>query len=156
MPAACEADLQLGDFIRERSGFAAVEEVLSGRGLEAVYAWICARDGAANGKSAAEICAADNDKNDPPTAEAIQVFMRILGVVAGDLALTHLPFGGIFLTGGMMRRLAPNNTPEFIRAFRAKGRKSDFMDGFPVALIDDDFAALTGCAVALNAKMSLI
>ena len=35
---------------------------------------------------------------------------------------------------------------DFAGAFRDKGRFSPLMAEFPVSIIEDDFAALTGCA----------
>jgi glucokinase len=71
-----------------------------------------------------------------------------MGHVIGDLALSHLPFGG-HLPGG--RRLPRLHAPwldefGFAEAFRAKGRFSGFMEQFGVQVVTDDYAALTGCA----------
>jgi glucokinase len=66
-------------------------------------------------------------------------------------ALTLLPFGGVYLTGGVTRALAPWLAgPDVAAAFRDKGRFSDFMAAFGMAIINDDFAALTGCAAHLE------
>ncbi|MFZ1726109.1 MAG: glucokinase, partial [Albidovulum sp.] len=82
-----------------------------------------------------------------------RAFVRLLGAVAGDLALTHLPFGGIYLIGGVARAFAPYLEPfGFAEAFRDKGRFSGFMRDFPVTVIEDDFAALAGCAVYLDGR----
>jgi glucokinase len=70
-----------------------------------------------------------------------------MGHVIGDLALSHLPFGGIYLVGGVSRAFAPwLDEFGFAEAFRAKGRFSDFMEQFGVQVVTDDYAALTGCA----------
>jgi hypothetical protein len=66
-------------------------------------------------------------------------------------ALTLLPFGGVYLTGGVARALARWLAgPDVAAAFRDKGRFSDFMAAFGMAIINDDFAALTGCAAHLE------
>ena len=36
--------------------------------------------------------------------------------------------------------------PSGSRGYLDKGRLSDFLRTFPVALVEDDYAALTGCA----------
>ena len=78
-------------------------------------------------------------------------FVRVLGTVAGNLALMYLPFGGIHLAGGVARRFGPwLGRMGFEEAFCAKGRFSDFMLQFPVAVINDDYSALTGCAAHLT------
>jgi len=59
--------------------------------------------------------------------------VEMLGAVAGNLALTQLPFGGIYLVGGVSRALAPYfDEFGFHDAFRDKGRFSSFMDSFTV------------------------
>ncbi|MEP4112386.1 MAG: glucokinase, partial [Nitratireductor sp.] len=65
-----------------------------------------------------------------------------------DLALTFLPRGGIYLTGGVTRALAPfiqGADSPFARAFLAKGRMRELMQGFALDLVVDDSAALVGC-----------
>jgi glucokinase len=78
----------------------------------------------------------------------------MLGVVSGDLALTTLPFGGVWLVGGLARAFAPYLQDfGFVEAFRDKGRFSGFMEQFGLGVVEDDNAALTGCASHL-ARMS--
>ncbi|MGB1034869.1 MAG: glucokinase, partial [Primorskyibacter sp.] len=82
---------------------------------------------------------------------AAELFVKVLGRYAGDLALIQLPFGGIFLCGGLARAFAPHYGPMgFADAFRDKGRFSTFMDQFPVQIVTDDNAALQGCASYLD------
>ena len=134
----------------EKAGFASIEDVLSGRGLEAVYHWsgLGPEVGAVTG---AQIMAGLADGSDPRAEAAVRIFTRTLGVVAGNLALTLLPFGGIFLIGGMSRAIAPYSERfGFAEAFASKGRFGPFMKGFSVSVIEDDFAALTGCAAHLD------
>ncbi len=121
--------------IEDTYGFACIEDVLSGRGTETVRAWI------------AELTGSDNQLNSNKYAYQ-SVMSGILGSVTGDLALTHLPYGGIYLTGGVIQALLPNlHTDRLIDAFTSKGRFTDFMDQFSICLIRDDQPALRGCAV---------
>ena len=92
--------------------------------------------------------------SDDRAAEAASIFVRLLGTVAGNLALIHLPFGGVFLAGGVSQAFAPLLKPYgFDDAFRDKGRFAGFMGNFGVTVIEDDYAALTGCASHLAALM---
>jgi glucokinase len=147
MPVRTEADLRLAHFVETAHGFPGVEDVLSGRGLERLYAWVSAEAGQPGERKAAEIMAA-LDAGDEPLAEAAaRAFVRLFGAEAGNLALTHLPFGGIFLVGGVSRAFTAHLGPMgFAQAFRDKGRFAGFMQNFPVWIIEDDYAALTGCA----------
>jgi glucokinase len=74
----------------------------------------------------------------------------MLGSVAGNLALIQLPFGGVYLVGGVSQAFAPYlGDYGFVEAFRDKGRFAGFMSNFGVGVIEDDYAALTGCAAHL-------
>ncbi|MGB3179353.1 MAG: glucokinase [Albidovulum sp.] len=149
LPVRSKADLALMQFVETAHGFAGVEDVLSGRGLERLYAFHAKLAGTGDQLTAAAIMAAINDD---PVAEATgRCFLRLLGTVAGDLALIHLPFGGIHLVGGVARAFAPYfQTFGFAEAFRDKGRFADFMKDFTVSVIEDDYAALEGCAAYLS------
>lgn len=158
LPVRHAEELALADWLRARHGFAAVEDVLSGRGLERLDWWcaISAEDAGETSKTraAAAIMAALADGEERAT-RAARIFARLLGRVAGDLALIHLPFGGVYLAGGVSRAFAPYlHRLGFADAFRDKGRFDSFMDGFAVTLITDDYAALTGCAGYLDARRS--
>lgn len=147
-----EAELDLARHIEADHGFASVEDVLSGRGFERVYAWHSARAGDGQRKAAADIMAAVDRASDPVATEAVRTFVRFFGRIAGDLALDHLPLGGVFLSGGVSRAVAPYfDRFGFADAFRDKGRFSGLMKDFSVKVIEDDFAALTGTAAHLAA-----
>ncbi|MBS0565689.1 MAG: glucokinase [Proteobacteria bacterium] len=128
-------------------GFAGVEDALSGRGLERLYAWCTEEAGTPAELSAAAIMDRIAGGRDPAADRAREMFLRLLGRVAGDLALVHLPFEGIYLVGGVARAFTPYlGDGTLAAAFRDKGRFSGFMDDFPLSVIEDDFAALEGCA----------
>lgn len=146
LPVRTEAELRLSRFAARTHGFAEVEDVLSGPGLERVYAWLGEEAGDPRPATAGEIAAA-LARGEARAEEAARVFVGALGAVCGDLALIHLPFGGVFLVGGVARAFRDHLGPlGFAEAFRAKGRFSGFMETFAVHLIEDDYAALTGLA----------
>ena len=151
VPAQTDADLNLIKFVERTSGFPDIEEILSGRGLEHIYAWIGQETGDSRTAKAADIIKGFESDSDPRSEQAMRTFARLLGVVAGNLALVHLPFGGIYLSGGVARAFAPHLTElGFIEAFRSKGRFAEFMDSFGVKVITDDYSALAGCAKHLS------
>jgi glucokinase len=129
-------------------GRASVERALSGNGLREIYAFVCDRDGQpCEAGTSAEISTAAVAGADEQAVAAAHLFLRLLGRVAGDLALTFLPHGGIYLYGGVCRALAPLivGTDTFRDAFRAKGRMAPFMADFDAHLLLDDRVALSGC-----------
>lgn len=159
LPLRGAADRRLHQFLEEKlpaaHGFASIEDVLSGRGLEHVYQWLGAEAGDEAKKTAAEIMGALADGSDPRAAETARIYVRMLGNVAGNLALTLLPYGGIYFIGGVVRAMQPWLQPfGFEEAFCDKGRLSDFNRQFAVSVIEDDYAALTGCAVFLQSQPS--
>ena len=148
LPVRTEADLALARFVGDSHGFPALEEVLSGRGLSNVDAFVGGADAARRPGDA--IMAALNDEGEERARAAVHLFIRLLGNAAGDIALSHLPRGGIFLIGGVARAVAPHfDAADFTGAFRDKGRFGTFMEAFPVWLVEDDYAALIGVAAYL-------
>ena len=97
MPIRTEQDLRLARFVEtygpHAHGFAGVEDVLAGRGLEHVHAFITTEAGAPQDLKAAEIMAA-LAAGDPLARETARLYVHILGAELGNLALIHLPFGG--------------------------------------------------------------
>ena len=149
MPVRTEADLRLAHFVETAHGFPGVEDVMSGRGLERLHAFVTTEAGAPAELPAATIMAAI-DAGDPMAMQTARMFSRLLGSESGNLALIHLPFGGIYLVGGVARAFADHLGPMgFPDAFRDKGRFAGFMENFAVTLLEDDYAPLTGCAAHL-------
>ncbi len=155
LPIRDENELRLCNYVASAHGFPAVEDVVSGRGLERVYAWLGHEDGDPREASSKDIMDACANGSDPRATRAAEVFAHIFGTVAGNLALIYLPFGGIYLVGGMARAFGPYlDKFGFCDAFRDKGRFAGFMKNFAVHLIEDDYAALTGSASHLMALRS--
>lgn len=149
LPIEGSLELSLQASLSAGRGRASVERALSGNGLVEIYEWCCKTNGrATHFQKPAEVAAAAVAGADGDCQQAADLLLRFLGRVAGDLALAFLPTGGIFLAGGVTRSLAPliRSTATFQSAFRAKGRQSAFMESFPISLLLDDWAALSGCA----------
>jgi glucokinase len=149
LPTRTAREAELSHFVGQKHGFPSIEDVLSGRGLENVYRFVTAQTGVETRLKAHEIMAAC-DQGDAAAVDAVQTCVRVLGAVCGNLALTLLPLGGIYLVGGVSRAFAPHlASAGFADAFCDKGRFSTFMQKFPVSVVTDDYAALTGCAAYL-------
>jgi glucokinase len=154
MPIRTEADLRLAHYVETAHGFPGVEDVMSGRGLERLWGFVTTEAGAPSDRSAAEIMQAIDAGQDPHARATALLFTRLLGAEAGNLALIHLPFGGIYLVGGVARAFTDHLGPMgFAAAFRDKGRFAGFMQNFAVTLLEDDYAPLTGCAAYLAQHM---
>ena len=156
MPVRTEEDFQLARFVEARLKsegevpHAGVEEVLAGRGLANLHAFAAYAAGHPASLTSSEVLAA-LDAGDATAAHAARLYVHILGQMLADLALIHLPYGGIYLIGGMSRAM----TPHFARfglqtAFREDRRVDLLRKDFAISVVEDDYAALTGCAVYLN------
>lgn len=69
----------------------------------------------------------------------VEKFAEILAVEVGNHALKTLPFGGVFLIGGVtfgISRLI--HDPKFIELFASKGRLSETMTKIPIFLVKED------------------
>jgi glucokinase len=150
-------EIDLWRFLHARFGHVSMERVLSGQGLVNIYDWLkSSRDfkeshviQAAMRKSDAARVISENAINghDPLCRAALQRFCRIFGSIAGDLALTGLATGGIFLGGGIPPKILPMlERGHFMSAFLAKGRFKALMEKIPVRVILNDRAALLGAA----------
>lgn len=129
------------DKLSDSGGYPSVEEVLSGRGVSHLHAALHGED-----IDPADILERIG-KGEALACDTGALFVKVLGEVAGNLALSHLPFGGMFFVGGVTRAFAPYLEQfGFTEAFRSKGRFSTFMEQFGVSVVCDDYAALTGCA----------
>ena len=153
MPVQTAQDFRLSQFVArygaQAHGFAGVEDVLAGRGLERVHAFVTSERGSMQTLKAADIMVAIA-AGDTAAVETARLYVHLLGSELGNLALIHLPFGGIYLIGGVARAMTPYMSElGLTAAFRDKGRFAGFMEGFSVQVVEDDFAALTGCAAYL-------
>lgn len=146
LPVATEQQFELLKALRQDSGFASIECVLSGRGLETLHSWLNGRHGV-GAKFASNDALTANFGRDAACDATGRLFVEILGAVVGNLALVHLPFGGIYLAGSVAKATAQVlDTLGFREAFLSKGRFSSFMEEFSVSVIMDDDAPLRGSA----------
>ena len=82
---------------------------------------------------------------DPLAAEALDLFVEIYGAFCGNMALTTLARGGVYIAGGIGRQIVPKlEDGTFIRAFSAKGRFSDLLASCPVHVVMDGKVGLKG------------
>lgn len=157
MPVRTEEDFALLRFVeallaqRGEVAHCGVEEVLAGRGLGNLAAF-SARD--ANGAEPMDSAAvlAGLTQGNATAEQAARLYTHILAQTLADLALIHLPYGGIYLIGGMSRAMTPHfDRFGLTRSFREERRVDLLQTAFSVTVVEDDFAALTGCATYLAA-----
>lgn len=153
-----------------------VERVVSGMGIVAIYQFLRDRryaneseeigkairtweeeagqaektidPGAIIGKAALE-------KSDPLCIQTMQIFVELYGAEAGNLALKLLPYGGVYIAGGIAAKILPLiEEGSFINAFTQKGRMTVLLENMPVHLITNPRVGLIGAAIRA-ARMQL-
>lgn len=156
MPVRSEEDFRLLRFIEARLAaegevaHAGVEEVLAGRGLANLHAFAATEAGRPDSLTSAEVLAA-LAAGDTVAAHAARIYVHILGQTLADLALIHLPYGGIYLIGGMARAMTPSFSSFSLATQFREARRVDLLEkDFSVTVVEDDYAALTGCAAYLH------
>jgi glucokinase len=132
--------------LRQRFGHVSAERVLSGDGLENLYEALAALDHLPlPRRHAAEITRAGIEGSCPTSRAAIDMFCAMLGTVAGNLALTLGATGGIFIAGGILRRMPDYLAGSPFRArFEDKGRFRDYLEPIPAYLILEEDIAFVG------------
>ena len=83
----------------------------------------------------------------PLCVESLDMFVSILGAAAGNLALTGMTTGGVFLGGGIPPRILPKlKEPFIIHAFADKGRFKTLLEKIALRVILNNQTALLGAA----------
>jgi glucokinase len=125
-------------------GFPSVEHLLSGRGVQTLYGRLAARSSRqVTPRNGAEIFASAG--SDPVAAETVHYFSRLLGRVAGDLALAAGAWGGVYLCGSVVQGWeAVADIEEFRSSFEAKSVMTDRMRSVYTGVIEMDDISLFG------------
>jgi glucokinase len=145
-------EVDLWRHLHARFGHVSYERVLSGQGIENLYRFVVESGRGAplsDEPTAADISTAGLDGSNDACALALDLFAAIYGAASGNLALTVMATGGVYLGGGIAPRLiAKLSDGTFLRAFRAKGRFAPILDDIPVKIVLNDKAALIGAGLA--------
>lgn len=137
-------------------GRAHIELIVSGPGLVNVLRFTSGVLGGSNVLAAAtsdaelpaRITQAALDGSDPACVEALDLFLAVYGAAAGNLAMTCVATGGVYLGGGIPPKILPAlANGEFMTAFLAKAPMETLMQSMPVSIILNDQAGLLGAAV---------
>jgi len=155
-----ETESRLFDFLKQRYGHVSYDRICSGPGIRLIYDFLKSSQLAeeppwlaeqlAITEDAAPIIvngALDENKLCDICQKTMQLFVSALAAAAGNLALTGLTTGGIYLGGGITPRILPFLKEEtFLTAFVSKGRMSYLLEDMPIKVILNPKAALIGAA----------
>ncbi|MEH1842865.1 MAG: glucokinase [Nostoc sp.] len=145
-----------------------VERVVSGMGIVAIYQFLRDRKFAAESPDIAQVVrtweqqAGQEEKIDAGAVigkaaleerdrlceQTLQLFIEAYGAEAGNLALKLLPYGGLYIAGGIAPKILPliqNN--DFLLNFTQKGRMRRLLEEIPVYVILNPQVGLIGAAL---------
>ncbi|PSB32142.1 glucokinase [Chlorogloea sp. CCALA 695] len=166
-----ELEFQLLKYLLDKHDIASVsiERVVSGQGIIAIYQflrdWHFANESPTIGQvvrtweeeagkgertvdPAAAIASAALEKRDRLCEQAMQMFVEAYGAEAGNLALKLLPYGGLYVAGGIAAKILPLlEDGSFLHAFTHKGRVSSLLKSVPVYIILNPQVGLIGAAM---------
>lgn len=155
-----EIEIELLHFLMKDHDHVSVERVCSGMALRDIYRFFRDHEGMAESPGVIDALTGASDPaavivqgamgTEQPCdlcRVALEMFVSVLGAEAGNLALTTLATGGIYLGGGIPPRILPIlDDGRFMETFRSKGRMSGLLSRIPVHVILDAQAALQGAA----------
>ncbi|MBD2528535.1 glucokinase [Nostoc flagelliforme FACHB-838] len=146
-----------------------VERVVSGMGIVAIYQFLRDRKFAAESPHIAQIVrtweqeAGQEEKSVDPGAaigtaalqgsdrlseQTLQLFIEAYGAEAGNLALKLLPYGGLYIAGGIAPKILPLiQNSGFLLNFTQKGRMRRLLEEIPVYIILNPQVGLIGAAL---------
>ncbi|MDH5256554.1 MAG: glucokinase [Gammaproteobacteria bacterium] len=150
-------EVALYQFLNQKYTHVSYERLLSGEGLYNIYQFftqICDLDSDAISEKNLIESSADKamsishqaEKNaEGLAARSMALFFQIYGSQTGNLALSCLPSGGIYIAGGIAQKnIELLKSSDFMRRFLAKGRMQILLEQIPVHIITSKNAGLLG------------
>jgi glucokinase len=175
-PFACEGGHtsfsptdELGDrllfFLRGIHGRVSWERVLSGPGLANLLRFMVTEAGETEpewfleadrtGDPVPAVSEAALEGRCEISVRTLELFARLYGEEAGNLALKVMATGGVWVGGGIAPRILPFlEDGAFMAGFLAKGRMQPLLESMPVKVVLEDRAALFGAARFAAVEMS--
>ena len=149
---------QLLAHLRRQFPRVSYERVLSGRGLGRIFEFLvesgageptpALKQAIEQGDSAKAITESGLAGRDELAARALDLFASAYGSFAGNMALTMLAHGGVYVAGGIAPKIAPKlQDGTFMRAFTAKGRFRTLLESLPVHVVMNEQVGLYGALV---------
>jgi glucokinase len=141
-------------FLHQRMPRVCTEEIVSGRGFRAIHEGLFpdvhhpffdnpTLDAAANitQQAFARIC--------PACEETLHIWTQAYGSEAGNMALRTLPFGGVYIGGGIALKILPKlKDGTFVRAFCDKTKLAAELARIPIYVVLNQDAPVLGAAHA--------
>jgi glucokinase len=154
---ANELQYALLKYLQQRHGHVSYERIVSGPGLVAIFEFL--RDSryvspsveliaAMNeGDAAAAITHFATEQKEKIALQSLEIFTQIYGAFVGNIALTALPRGGIYVAGGIAAKIiAQMQQGGFIESFLDKGRFKGELAKLPLSIVMNAQIGLLGAS----------
>jgi len=169
-----ELEFQLLKYLVDKHNIqrVSVERVVSGVGITSIYQFLRDRKIATESPEIAQavrtweqeagkaektvdpgafIGSAALEKSDRLSEQTIQLFIEAYGAEAGNLALKLLPYGGLYIAGGIAPKILPlMQNGSFLTNFTQKGRMGSLLEEIPVHIILNQQVGLIGAALSAS------
>ncbi len=151
---ADELQDRLLQYLRKKFGHVSVERLLSGPGLTNIFEFLNLHhrndapeltQASLGDDGAARVADLAFNHKHPLAVKAMDLFVEIYGAYAGNLALSTLSRGGVYVAGGIAPKIIDKlKEGGFMKAFCDKGRFSTLMSEIPVRVVMNPKAGLLG------------
>jgi len=150
--ATNERELAILSKVAGNFGYAPLQSILSGRGIEALHAALAELEGMPEPKlGARDIIDLAIREEDQLARDALDCFVSILARIAGDMALQYDARGGVYLGRGITPKILKLlNNERFREIWRNKGAMTEHLASIPVYAILANDAGLRGAAIATS------
>jgi glucokinase len=147
-----DQQIELLRFMRLRYPQVSWELILSGRGFRTLHEFLSPEvkhpifdDPDAD--PAPFITKSALDKSCPVCVETLDLWTRIYGAEAGNLALKVMALGGVYVAGGIaVKILSKIQDGTFFQAFKDKWHFTEMLEKIPVSVVLNESAPLIGAA----------
>ncbi len=145
-----EMEFAIFELLLRRHGNIYAELLVSGNGLVLLYRTIAELAGISpESMDPADVSRRGLEGSDAQCVQALQVFCALLGSVCGDFVLANGCYGGLYLAGGIVPRMATFlRSSDFLKRLHEKGAMGDHLQAMPVYIITADNPGLIGAAHA--------
>ncbi|MHB0985526.1 MAG: glucokinase [Sulfuricella sp.] len=149
--------IELLRYLSRKYGHVSCERLVSGPGLVDIFGFLHDREGLdvssalrvamETGDPSAAISRFALEDRDRLAMQALDLFVRIYGAEAGNLALKVLARGGVYVAGGIAPKIMEKlKDGSFLRAFSDKGRFAGLLGAIPVHVVLNPKVGLMGAA----------
>jgi len=139
--------------IKDKIGYLSTEKAFCGPGIPNIYKFFCQKENAESRElTSEEIMTRALAKEDPQCEKVLEMFSTLYAKEISNFALNSLPYGGIYLVGGLTNAVSdylkddPSST--FKNGYFSKGKIiNSLLERFPIYIVKQKELGLLGAFV---------